>query len=312
MLQVLLTTLNGPQQNRGLQGGSHGAGPGDDPIETSLIEALSCLQTRANFHEIVSTTNDYHQTLAHLAILYDYPSLLGRLVEWHIDLTIADVNGLTALHCAYMKGDLDITHILRKGGASEIATDKLGRTPSELWPEGLEGFDSDIDSTLAGSDAGSDAWSDASDINPTLAGSDAGPSSNRKRKLEAGVDAADEGPCFRDTDLPPEVQLAMSLLVRRIRLSTFFVNQTLEPTLGTLDANVLMAVAPSELWIGYGTRGKSIYSLFIRVDGEDCECLWCGDVQRGKLLRAIGHIRAKHLRHKPFICSLAHTDEKTW
>ena len=142
MLQALLTSL---QPNHGLQGGSHGTGPRDDPIETSLIEALSCLQSRPNFHEIVSTTSDYHQTLAHLAIIYGYPSLLGCLVEWHIDLTIADVNGLTALHCAYMKGDPDTVRILRRGGASESATDKLGRTPSELQPEGLEGFDSDID-----------------------------------------------------------------------------------------------------------------------------------------------------------------------
>jgi len=155
VLQALLTTLNGSQQNRGLQGGSHGAGPQEDPIETGLIEALGCLEERPNFHEIVSTTNDYNQTLAHLSILYDYPSLLGRLVEWHIELSIADVNGLTALHCAYMKGDMDSVRSLRRGGASETVTDQLGRTPSELLPEGLEGFDSDIDldAELAGLDA---------------------------------------------------------------------------------------------------------------------------------------------------------------
>ncbi len=164
MLQALLTSLSEPQPNRGLQGGSHGAGPREDPIETHLIEALISLQARPKFHEIVSTPNDYHQTLAHLSILYDYPSLLGRLVEWHIDLTIADVNGLTALHCAYMKGDLDSVHILRRGGASEIVTDRLGRTPSELQREGLEGFDSDIDpeARLAGLDAG--VYPEAGDI----------------------------------------------------------------------------------------------------------------------------------------------------
>jgi len=145
---------------------------------------------------------------------------------------------------------------------------------------------------------------------PTPAGSDAGPS--RNRNLEVKVDAADECSGFGDTDLPPEVQQAMRLLVRKIRLSTFFVIQTLEPPLGTLEASALMAVALSECWIGYGTKGKSIYSLFIRVDGEDCECLWCGDVQRGKLLRAIGHFRAKHLGHKPYTCGLAHDNEKVW
>ena len=170
MLQALITSLNGPQPYRGPQGGSHGAGPRDDPIEIGLMKALSCLQARPNFHEIVSTTNDYHQTFAHLAILYDYPSLLGRLVEWRIDLTIADVNGLTALHCAYMKGDPDSVRILRRGGASKSATDKLGRTPSGLQPEGLGGFDLDIDLDVelaAGLDA--DVYPEANDINEQLA-----------------------------------------------------------------------------------------------------------------------------------------------
>ena len=170
MLQALLTSLNGPQPNHGLQGGSHGAGPREDPIETSLIEALSSLQSRPKFHEIVSTPNEYHQTLAHLSILYGYPSLLGRLVEWHIDLTISDVNGLTALHCAYMKGDLDCVKILRRGGASEIVTDRLGRTPLELQPEGLERLDSDIDheAELAGSDAGRYPVADDTDEQLTI------------------------------------------------------------------------------------------------------------------------------------------------
>jgi hypothetical protein len=144
VLQALLTALSGPQRTPGLPGGSRGAGPRDYPIETGLIEALSCLQERSNFHEIVSTTNDYNQTLAHLSIFYDYPSLLSRLVEWRIDLTIADVNGFTALHCAYMKGDPESVRILRRGGAPETATDRLGRTPSELQPDGWEGFGSDI------------------------------------------------------------------------------------------------------------------------------------------------------------------------
>ena len=112
-------TRNSPQDcrhsvSRGLQvqGGSHGAGPRDDLIGASLIQALGCLQARLNFHEIASTTNDrFH--------FHHYPSLLGPLAEWHIDLTIADVGGLTALHFAYMKGDPDIVCILRRGGAPE-------------------------------------------------------------------------------------------------------------------------------------------------------------------------------------------------
>jgi len=141
LLQGLLTALNGPQPNRGLQGGSH-ARPRQDSIEASLVEALTCLQARSDFHEIVSTTNDYNQTLAHLSIRYGYSSLLSHLVEWGIDLTIADANGLTALQFANHEGDLDSMRILRRGGASETMTDTLSRTPSE--PQ-LEDFDSDSD-----------------------------------------------------------------------------------------------------------------------------------------------------------------------
>jgi hypothetical protein len=122
--------------------------PREALIETDLIEALHCLQVRPNFQEIVSTTNDWGQTLAHLAILYGYPSLLHSLVDWRINLTIADGNGFTALHYAYMKGDLDSVRILRRGGASEIVTDKLGQTPLDLQPEGF-GASIDIDAKVA-------------------------------------------------------------------------------------------------------------------------------------------------------------------
>ena len=98
------------------------------------MDALSCLQGRLNFHQIVSTTNAYNRTLAHLSILYDYPSLLCRLVEWGIDLTIADVNGLTALDYV---NDRESVRKLWRGGASETTKDALGRTPSDLQPEGF-------------------------------------------------------------------------------------------------------------------------------------------------------------------------------
>jgi hypothetical protein len=115
-------------------------------IEIDLVEAFRCLQVRPNFQEIVSTTNDWGQTLAHLSIFYGYLFLLSSLVDWRINLTIADVNGFTALHYAYMKGDLDSVRILRRGGASEIVMDKLGRTPLDLQQEGFSlHLDIDID-----------------------------------------------------------------------------------------------------------------------------------------------------------------------
>ena len=135
-----MAALSKPQGNQILQGRS------ENPIETGLVHALNCIRARPNFREIASTTNEYSQTLAHLAILYDYPSLLRHLVDWCIDLAISDVNGLTALHFAYMKGDLHTVRILRRGGAPEDARDKLGRIPSDLWPKGFDrDFDIDVE-----------------------------------------------------------------------------------------------------------------------------------------------------------------------
>ena len=147
VLQALFAALSGPQENQILQGRIQ------NPIETGLVHALSSIQARPNFREIVSATNEYSQTLAHLAILYEYPSLLRHLVDWSIDLAISDVNGLTALHCAYMKGDLPSVQILRRGGAPVAAKDRLGRIPSDLQPEGFgRGFDIDAEAHLPGND----------------------------------------------------------------------------------------------------------------------------------------------------------------
>ena len=121
----------------------------EDQIETDLVVALRSLQVQPNFREIVSTKNKWGQTLAHLSIFYDYPSLLRSLIDWRIDLTIADANGLTALHYAYMKGDLNSIRTLRRGGGSEIVMDNLGRTPLDLLPEGSGSvFDLDNDTKV--------------------------------------------------------------------------------------------------------------------------------------------------------------------
>jgi len=109
----------------------------DDEIETAIIQALAPLQDTLDFEELISKTNDHNQTLAHFAVLFGYIDLLKMLVGWNIDLTIADVNGLTALHCAYMKGDKACVELLLEKGVSETVLDALGRAPSHLMPEGF-------------------------------------------------------------------------------------------------------------------------------------------------------------------------------
>ena len=131
-IQALLRILQGdhaPQPAGNSQKGQ---------IELSLMNALLSLRENPNFIDIVSTTNNSSQTLAHLSILYGYISLLRHLVEWKIDLTVADISGLTALHCAYLKEDRESIRILLKGGASPSIEDKLGRCPKDMAPEGSE------------------------------------------------------------------------------------------------------------------------------------------------------------------------------
>jgi len=66
-----------------------------------------------------------------------------------------------------MKGDPDSVRILRRGGASETVTDKLGRTPSDLQPEGFSST-IDLDAEVA---AGLDTemWPAENDIDEQMA-----------------------------------------------------------------------------------------------------------------------------------------------
>ena len=131
-IRAILRMLQGadaPQDSANSQAGQ---------IESSLIRALLSLHEKPNFDDIVSTSNDSSQTLAHLSVLFGYISLLKHLVDWRIDLTIADISGLTALHCAYLKEDQESIRILLSAGASPSVKDKLGRVPRDLAPVGSD------------------------------------------------------------------------------------------------------------------------------------------------------------------------------
>ena len=150
-LDILHKQLKNRNSERNGKRPMRGGEARDDEIETALIRALAPLQNTLDFEELISKTNDYNQTLAHFAVLFGYINLLRRLVGWDIDLSIADVNGFTALHCAYKKGDRACVELLLEKGASETVLDTLGRAPSHLMPEG---FDSpqDHDTDMASDD----------------------------------------------------------------------------------------------------------------------------------------------------------------
>ena len=96
-------------------------------IESSVLGALLSLRKEPNLDDIITTSNDSSQTLVHLSVLFGYMSLLEHLVGWRINLTVADISGLTALHYACQKGDWVSIRTLLRGGAPSSIEDKLGR-----------------------------------------------------------------------------------------------------------------------------------------------------------------------------------------
>ena len=136
-----LDILHKAMKNRDLNGKGkrplRGGAACQDEIETAIIRTLALLQNTLDFGRVLSKTNEYKQTLAHFAVHLGYTTLLRQLVGWNIDLAIADVNGFTALHCAYKRGDRACVDLLLEKGASETVLDTLGRAPSHLMPEGF-------------------------------------------------------------------------------------------------------------------------------------------------------------------------------
>jgi ankyrin repeat protein len=169
----------------------------DSEIETAIIQALAPLQNTLGFEELISKTNDYNQTLAHFAVLFGYINLLRRLVGWNIDLSIADVNGFTALHCAYKKGDRACIDLLVENGALETVLDALGRAPSHLMPEGfdsLKDYDTDMASDDQKLEQGFDALSLYQTTDSGHGGSDSdeeGSMDNAGRAYQGGLDQMD-------------------------------------------------------------------------------------------------------------------------
>ena len=90
-MERLVERANSLSREQGEGGrGSQGGGVSDRDIERAMIQALEPLQNMANVDELVSIANDHNEILAHFAVMFGYPKLLRRFVEWDIDLTIAE------------------------------------------------------------------------------------------------------------------------------------------------------------------------------------------------------------------------------
>jgi len=102
-------------------------------LEGWTLRFLDSLADKPSWGNTVSLVNAHHQTLAHLAVLFRYTTLLKKVTQWGIDVDVQDVNGFTALHCAYLCGDLDSVGILKGYGADEDIQDNLGRRPLDMY-----------------------------------------------------------------------------------------------------------------------------------------------------------------------------------
>jgi len=102
-------------------------------LEGWTLQFLDSLADKPSWGNTVSLVNGHHQTLAHLAVLFRYTTLLEKVAQWGIDVDVQDVNGFTALHCAYLCGDLDSVGILKGYGADEDIQDNLGRRPLDMY-----------------------------------------------------------------------------------------------------------------------------------------------------------------------------------
>lgn len=101
-------------------------------IEPAFFNAPLSLRKKPHFDHIVSTCNESSPTITHLPVLYGYISLIMR----RIDLSVADISDLIALHCAYLAQERETIRItLRKGAPFSIKV-TLGRSPRDLLPKG--------------------------------------------------------------------------------------------------------------------------------------------------------------------------------
>ncbi len=106
----------------------------DVNLEDISVHFLCAYSTQPNWRQIVSTCNDYGQTLAHIAVTSGHFRLLQHLIRWQIDLDAVDSTGLTALHYAYLFEQEECAKFLIHSGVDQFILDDLGRSPSDLSP----------------------------------------------------------------------------------------------------------------------------------------------------------------------------------
>lgn len=113
----------------------------DPEFEKLVIDSLSVLDVRDSSGEpvplksIISHQTKTGQTLLHLAVSMNFPSLVESLIARDIDLDVQDNNGYTALHFAAIYNSDCCARQLINAGAKRCLRTHNGQTASDLAPE---------------------------------------------------------------------------------------------------------------------------------------------------------------------------------
>ena len=118
--------------------------PEDVDLEEVSIHFLRAYSIHPNWKQIISSCNDYGQTVAHITVALGHLRLLRHLFTWEIDFNVVDNLGLTALHYAYLFKQGDCAKFLIQSGVNQFILDDLGRSPSDLEPSLEVGLHSTI------------------------------------------------------------------------------------------------------------------------------------------------------------------------
>jgi len=103
-------------------------------LEDISIHFLCTYSAQSSWKQIISSCNDYGQTIAHICVTLGYFRLLRHLFTWQLDFNVVDNTGLTALHYAYLLKQEECARFLIRAGADPFILDDLGRSPSDLNP----------------------------------------------------------------------------------------------------------------------------------------------------------------------------------
>lgn len=131
-------------------------------LNSLAILNLSTETTTGSTASVINHSTSGGQTLLHLSVFLNFPTIVKFLLSHNIDLDARDKNGYTALHFAALKRSTKCARLLVEAGAALDIVNALGKTPSEIAPSGFFNFlHIDTDSCSSeGLDEEEGAWAD--------------------------------------------------------------------------------------------------------------------------------------------------------